>query len=134
MMQNKSLVKLGGPGSEVEVDETFIGGKARFIHKSKRLKSKVRENNWGKAIVMGMLERDGMVSTRMIPDRSKNALRDAIADVIDQGSVIYTDELTAYPFAIRDNYAHKVVNHLEKYVDGGVHVRRMENFSSQLQR
>ena len=134
VLQNKSLVKLGGPGSEVEVDETFIGGKARFMHKSKRLKSKVRENNWGKAIVMGMLERDGMVSTRMIPDRSKNALRDAITDVIDQGSVIYADELTAYPFAIGDDYAHKVVNHLEKYVDGAVHVQGMENFWSLLKR
>jgi len=134
VLQNKSLVKLGGPGSEVEVDETFIGGKARFMHKSKRLKSKVRENNWGKAIVMGMLERDGMVSTRMIPDRSKNALRDAITDVIDQGSVIYTDEFTSYPFAIGDDYAHKVVNHLEKYVDGAVHVQGMENFWSLLKR
>ena len=134
VLQNKSLVKLGGPGSEVEVDETFIGGKARFMHKSKRLKSKVRENNWGKAIVMGMLERDGMISTRMIPDRSKNALRDAITDVIDQGSVIYTDELTAYPFAIGDDYTHKVVNHLEKYVDGAVHVQGMENFWSLLKR
>src|SRR5437016_14302298 len=83
---------------------------------------------------MGMLERDGMVSTRMIPDRSKNALRDAITDVIDQGSVIYTDELTAYPFAISDDYAHKVVNHLEKYVDGAVHVQGMENFWSLLKR
>src|SRR5579863_559682 len=35
-LQEKSFVKLGGPGSEVEVDETYIGGKARFMHRSKR--------------------------------------------------------------------------------------------------
>jgi hypothetical protein len=42
--------KLNG---EIEVDETFIGGKARNMHKSKRIKTKVREGNWGKTIVMG---------------------------------------------------------------------------------
>src|ERR1017187_5418813 len=51
--------KLGTDGGEVEVDETFIGGKARNMHKDKRIKTRVRENNWAKTIVMGMLERDG---------------------------------------------------------------------------
>jgi len=53
-LQEKSFVKLGGPGSEVEVDETFIGGKARNMHKARRIKTKVREGNWAKTIVMGM--------------------------------------------------------------------------------
>src|SRR5438034_7797728 len=68
-LQEKSFVKIGGPGSEVEVDETFIGGKARFMHRARRLKMKVREENWGKAIVMGMLERDGKVRTRVVKNR-----------------------------------------------------------------
>jgi len=133
-LQENSVMKLGGPGSEVEVDETFIGGKARFMHKDRRIKMKVREHNWGKAIVMGMLERDGKVSARVIPDRKKDALRAAILDTIDAGSLVYTDEHVAYPSAISEDYAHKIVNHLQQYVDGTVHTQGIENFWSCLKR
>jgi hypothetical protein len=68
-------MKLGGPGTEVEVDETFIGGKARNMHKSRRIRNKVREANWGKAIVMGMLERDGKVRARVVPDRKNGRMK-----------------------------------------------------------
>src|SRR6266852_7432617 len=67
-VQAKSFVKIGGPGSEVEVDETFIGGKARNMHKNRRIKTKVREGNWGKTIVMGMLERGGHVKAKVVPN------------------------------------------------------------------
>lgn len=133
-LQEKTIVKLGGPGSEVEVDETFIGGKARFMHKDRRIKTNVRNTNWAKTIVMGMLERDGKVTARIIPDRKKDALRAAIQDTIDAGSLVYTDEHVAYPFAISDDYAHKVVNHLEHYVDGTIHTNGLENFWSLLKR
>jgi len=136
-LQEKSFVKIGGPGSEVEVDETFIGGKARNMHKSKRRRlsdGTGMQGGHGKAIVMGMLERDGRVRATVIPDRKSAPLRAAILETIDNGSVIYTDELTAYPFAIGSDYPHKVVNHLEKYVDGAVHVQGVENFWSCLKR
>jgi len=83
-LQEKSIVKLGGPGSEIEVDETFIGGKARFMHKDRRIKTKLREGNWGKAIVMGMLERDGKVGTRVIADRKKEALHSVLDEMVDK--------------------------------------------------
>ena len=132
-LQEKSFVKLGGPGSEVEVDETFIGGKARNMHKDRRIKMKVREENWGKAVVMGMLERDGKVRTRVVPNRRKPALRDAIFDLVDAGSVIYTDQHPAYE-AVDKDYVHKIINHLEHYVDGTVHTQGIENFWSLLKR
>lgn len=136
-LQGNSKVKLGGPGSEVEVDETYIGGKARNMHKSKKLRlgfGKGMQGGHGKAIVMGILERDGQVSARVIPDRKSPALKAVIDDVVDRGSVVYTDEHTAYPFAISPEYAHKVVNHLEKYVDGAIHTQGIENFWSCLKR
>lgn len=136
-LQETSKVKLGGPGTECEVDETFIGGKARNMHKSKRLKLSSgtgMQGGHGKAIVMGMLERDGQVRARVIPDRKKDALRSGISDSIDAGSMIYTDEHVAYPFAISEEYRHKIVNHLEKYVDGAVHTNGLENFWSLLKR
>src|ERR1700730_13661906 len=61
--------KLGGDGGEVEVDEAFIGGKSRNMHKNRRLKMKVREGNWAKTIVIGLLERNGKVKTQVVPNR-----------------------------------------------------------------
>src|SRR5882724_6203889 len=122
--------KLNG---EVEVDETFIGGKARNMHKSKRIKTKVREGNWGKTIVMGMLERGGHVKAKVIRDRKKPALHAAIAEVIAPGSQLYTDEHVGY-MNISPEYVHNIVNHLENYVDGRVHTNGIENFWSLLKR
>jgi transposase-like protein len=69
-LQEKSFVKLGGPGSEVEVDEAFIGGKARSIRKDRRERMKDSgKEHWGKAVIMGMLER-GTVHTKGIENFS----------------------------------------------------------------
>jgi transposase-like protein len=116
-MQSKSFVKLGGPDSPpVEVDETFIGGKARNMHKTRRLRMKVREENWGKTIVVGMLHRGGEVRAKVVPNRKKAALSEAIYDTIEKGATLHTDEHPAYT-AVADDYTHKIINHLEHYVD-----------------
>jgi len=134
-LQEKSFVKLGGPGSEVEVDETFIGGKARNMHKVRRekLRGFGAPDNFGKAVVMGMLERGGKVRAKVVPNRRKPALRDAILGHIDGGTLLYTDEHPAYT-AVENEYVHKIVNHLERYVDGTVHTNGIENFWSLLKR
>src|SRR5207253_3530982 len=62
-MQSKSFVKIGGPGSECEVDETFIGGKARNMHKSvrdRRITGRGKSVK-DKAVVIGILQRCGQV-------------------------------------------------------------------------
>jgi len=134
VLQEKSFVKIGGPGSEVEVDETFIGGKARNMHKARRTKLNIgMQGGQGKAIVMGMLERDGKVRTKVVPDRRKPALCNAIFANVDVGTLVYTDEHPAY-MAVDADYVHKVVNHLERYVDGTVHTNGIENFWSLLKR
>ena len=125
--------KLGGDGGEVEVDETFIGGKARNMHKSKRLKMKVREDNWGKTIVMGMLERGGKVRTKVVPDRKKPAIHSTIAEGIAAGTQLYTDDHTGY-VDMSPDYVHSIVNHAEQYVNGRVHTNGIENFWSCLKR
>src|SRR5882762_2148550 len=74
-MQSKSFSKIGGSGSEVEVDETFIGGKARNMHKSKKIgKGFEKRGITGKAVVMGILERGGKIATRIIQERSVETL------------------------------------------------------------
>src|SRR3989442_1156865 len=98
-------------------------------NKDHRIRMKVRENNWSKTVIMGMLERGGKVQAKIVPDRRKDALCAAIQETIEKGSQLYTDEHPAY-LAVEDEYAHKIVNHLERYVDGKVHTQTIENFWS----
>jgi hypothetical protein len=125
--------KIGGTGSEVEVDETFIGGKARNMHKSKRIRKNVREDNWGKTIVMGLLERGGNVKAKVVPNRKKPAIHSTIAEGIEPGTQLYTDDHNGY-MDISPDYIHSIVNHAERYVDGKVHTNGIENFWSCLKR
>ncbi len=132
-LQDGGIMKIGGSGTEVEVDETFIGGKARNMHKDRRIKTKVREGNWGKTVVMGMLQRGGHVKTKVIPNRRKPALHAAIAENIEKGTQLYTDEHVGY-VDLQPEYTQKIVNHLQNYVDGQIHTNGMENFWSLLKR
>ena len=124
----------GSLSGEVEVDETFIGGKARNMHKDrKREVQKEGRNTGGKAIVLGMLERAGKVRATVIPDRTKKSMQGDIAGTVEKGSSIMSDEF-AGTWAMGDRYEHQIVNHLEKYVNGNVHTNSMENFWSLLKR
>src|SRR5579864_244092 len=136
-IQSKSFVKLGGPDSApIEIDETFIGGKARNMHKSKRrrLSDGVgMQGGHGKTVVIGALERGGKIKARVIGDRKYPAVHGAVRDFVESGSAIMTDEFTGY-YDLKSEYEHQFVNHLEKYVDGQVHVQGVENFWSLLKR
>ena len=135
VLQEKSFVKLGGPGSEVEVDETFIGGKARNMHKAKRrrLSDTVgMQGGHGKTVVIGALERGGKVKARVIGDRKYPAVHGAVRDFVEAGSQLMTDEFNGYLGL--SEYQHQFVNHLEKYVDGQIHTQGMENFWALLKR
>jgi hypothetical protein len=67
-MQSKSFLKLGKDGKEVEVDETFIGGKSRNMHIDKRERRITGTGGKDKTVVMGMLERDGEVRLAVVPN------------------------------------------------------------------
>jgi transposase-like protein len=132
-LQDGSIVKLGGGSAPVEVDETFVGGKARNMHKSRRIRMKVRENNWAKTVVMGMLERGGKVKTAVISDRNKKIVDKIVRENVATGTEIHTDEFNGY-IGLSDEFTHKVINHLEHYVDGKIHTQGIENFWSLLKR
>src|SRR5438132_6875526 len=70
-MQAKSFEKLSG---HVEVDETFIGGKARFMHKHKREQKIKGTGGYGKVAVMGLLERHGEVRCQVVENRRRKSL------------------------------------------------------------
>jgi len=130
---------------EVEVDETYIGGKARNMHprKKRALGTKnmgaMRGGGFpGKVTVMGLLERKAgekhsRVRTKVVQSVRKHHLHAEIAKNVPDGTTVYTDALMSY----RDlglYYQHKVIDHAERYVDGVVHTNGLENYWSLLKR
>ena len=132
-LHNKDFVRLGGEGKEVEVDETFIGGAARFMHADKRREKITDRGVKGKAAIMGILERGGKIQANVIPTRKKRDLQPGIRAHVKAESAIYTDALMSYIGLNRD-YMHKTIDHAERYVDGQVHTNGLENFWSLLKR
>lgn len=133
-MQNNSFVKMGGKGGEVEVDETFIGGAARFMHRDKHRRRITETGTKDKTAVFGMLERDGELRVTVIPTRRKKVLQEEILGNIEQGTSVYTDALLSYDGLVHKGFTHKVIDHAERYVDGQVHTNGLENFWSLLKR
>lgn len=129
--------KLGG---NVEVDETYIGGKARNMHASKRKRLGITQGRSmaGKVAVLGLLERHGekghsRIRLRGLDGRRRRHLQPHIRQHVEPGSTVHTDAFFSYVGLDRD-YVHKVIDHAEAYVDGQVHTNGCENFWSLLKR
>ena len=133
-MQSGSLGKLGG---EVEVDETFIGGKARFMHKDRKERRRSGKGKApgpeGKAIVAAVLQRGGKVRAQVVGKRKKKELHALVRENVEAGSALYSDDLRSYD-GLEADYAHQVIDHAEAYVRGNVHTNGLENFWSLLKR
>jgi transposase-like protein len=129
-LQDESFGKLNG---EVEVDETFIGGKARNMHLDKRERRITGTGGKDKTIVFGALERGGKVRATVVADRKRTALHACVKEHVEAGAALYSDALQSYD-GLAQEYAHKVIDHAEKYVDGQIHTNGLENFWSLLKR
>jgi transposase-like protein len=122
--------KLGGGSKQVEVDETFIGAKARNIHQNKRGQKLGKAN---KAMVVGVLERGGKIRTHVAEDRRAIALCGIVREHVEPKTALFTDKLMSYN-ELDTEFAHEVVDHAEGYVRGQVHTNGLENFWSLLKR
>ena len=129
-MQTGSFSKLSGV---VEADESFIGGKARNMHKSVRARKITGRGTADKIIVAGLLERGGEVRARVVPDRTTWRMERNVTAHVEQGASLYTDRADAYKDLGRF-YSHETVDHAHEYVRGQVHVNGMENFWSLVKR
>jgi transposase-like protein len=131
----------------VEADETFIGGRARYMHKDRRQRvfGNAKTGRMGKVAVMGLLERNSrekhsMVRTLVVPNVRRPKLQLEIRKnvTMDGSATVYTDALKSYEVPAKwgrqDEYIHKVIDHAEAYVDGVVHTNGMENYWSLLKR
>jgi transposase-like protein len=132
-MQSKSFSKIGGNGGEVEADETFIGGKARNMHLAQRKRRITGTGGKDKSIVFGVLERGGQVRASVVPNRRMETVQPEIKKHVQAGAALYTDEWPAYR-GLQGDYAHQVIDHAVKYVDGRIHTNGLENFWSLLKR
>ena len=129
-MHEDSSLMLSG---EVEADETFIGGKARNMHLSKRVRRITGTGGKDKTAVMGFLERGGEVHTKVISNRRKAVLHAEVKKHVEAGAALYTDALMSYR-GLGSDYAHAVVDHAVEYVNGRIHTNGLENFWSLLKR
>ena len=133
----KSFDRMGGT---VEVDETYIGGKARNMHAGKkhRLQMSQRRSMVGKVAVMGLLDRHGkdgvsQIRTAVIAGRKKGHLQPQVRQHVEAGSTVNSDAHFSYQ-GLASDYIHNVIDHAEAYVNGEVHTNGCENFWSLLKR
>ncbi len=131
-----AMVEDGGLlGGRVEMDETFIGGKIKNMHKGKKpigtgFTGKAT-GGMAKAVVVGMLERNGRVKAEVVAERATHVLQDLIKKHIDESATLITDELPAYN---KTTLVHEVINHANEYVREHVHTNGIENFWTLLKR
>src|SRR6266480_4152517 len=131
-MQDGSIEKFSG---RVEADETYIGAKARNLHKNKKTG---KTGMVGKTAVLGLLEREAgekpsRVRCKVMKRVRTYDLDPAVRANIEKGSEVMTDEFSSY-YKLPDEYVHQVIDHAISYAEGHVHVNCLENFWSLLKR
>lgn len=122
--------------NEVEVDETYIGGRER--NKNQQSPSRVKGTQ-GRSVktkvpVLGMVERNGKLVSHIIKDAKSDTLTGSILKVVNMDSTIYTDEWKGYN-KIDKIYNHSFVKHKDNvFVSGRTHTNTIENFWGLLKR
>lgn len=112
-------------GGQVEVDETFVGGKEANKHEAKRLHR--GRGGVGKAVVMGMIERGGELRAGVVENTKAHTLQGLVRSHVAPGSNVYTDEAAAYR-GLQGTYSHHTVNH-----GAGQYVQHFHNHTNSIE-
>jgi transposase-like protein len=117
-----------------EADETFIGGKNKNRHASKKVKDSQGRSFKDKTPVAGVIERGGELRAKAVPDTTGFNLKSFICKNVKFGSAIHTDEWWGYN-GLAAAFQHAIVKHNEgQYVKGDSHTNTLEGFWSLLKR
>ncbi len=120
--------------NEVEADETYIGGKNKNRHANKKVKGSQGRSSKDKTPVVGMVQRNGLLSAKKVTDVKSETLTREIVKKVKESAKLYTDEWLGYKGVSRI-YDHSIVKHNQgEYVNGRIHTNTIEGFWSLLKR
>jgi transposase-like protein len=117
------ITQLGGNGTVIEIDETYIGGAAKNRHKN--------EPTPKKEIVFSLVERGGRVRSFHVESVKSDTLWFILTSQVAEDSKIMSDDASTYPGICGRFDSHDAVNHSAgEYVRGPIHTNTMENYFS----
>jgi transposase-like protein len=119
----------------VEVDETFVGGKAKNMHKGDRERKITGTGGIDKTPVISLVERKGNVRSMVVPDVTGRTLKGAVRENVERESRVMTDQHRSYQGLDQDFASHEIVDHGEKeYARGDVYTNSAEGYFANLKR